>query len=120
MEGLIEKSEERQRSVSDNLLEKIETTRELLGQSQRGIRAIIREECDAVASSSRADNFEVSLISCAKALKEILWQYQDDYTSQVREYVRSLAEGEIATSITEIQGFRTNIQKMVDKVHTSH
>ena len=35
---------------------------------------------------------------------------------QVRDYVRSLAEGEIATSITEIQGFRTNIQKMVDKV----
>ena len=63
LEVLIEKSEERQRSVSDNLLEKIETTRELLGQSQRGMRAIIREECDAVASSSRADNFEVSLIS---------------------------------------------------------
>ena len=62
LEGLIEKSEERQRSISDNLLEKIETTRELLGQSQRGIRAIIREECDAVASSSRADNFEVNLI----------------------------------------------------------
>ena len=38
------------------------------------------------------------------------------YTLQVRDYVRSLAEGEIATSITEIQGFRTNIQKMVDKV----
>ena len=51
-------------------------------------------------------------------MKEILREYQDDYTSQVREYVRSLAEGEIATSITEIQGFRTNMQKMVDKVHT--
>ena len=52
-------------------------------------------------------------------MKEILGQYQDEYNPQVREYVRSLAEGEIATSITEIQGFRTNIQKMVDKVHTS-
>ena len=35
---------------------------------------------------------------------------------QVRDYVGGLAEGEIATSITEIQGFRTNIQKMVEKV----
>ena len=34
----------------------------------------------------------------------------------MRDYVGGLAEGEIATSITEIQGFRTNIQKMVEKV----
>ena len=41
------------------------------------------------------------------------------YTLQVRDYVGGLAEGEIASSITEIQGFRTNIQKMVEKVAQS-
>ena len=59
LEGLIEKTEERQKSGSAGLLDKIEATRELVGQSQRGIRAIIREECDAVAASSRVAISEV-------------------------------------------------------------
>ena len=59
LEGVIEKSGERQKSTSAGLQEKIEATRELVGQSQRGIRAIIREECDAVAASSRVAISEV-------------------------------------------------------------
>ena len=59
VEDLIQKSEERQNYTSTSLLEKIEGTRELVGQNQRGIRAMIREECDAVAATSRVANSEV-------------------------------------------------------------
>ena len=59
LEGLIAKTEEKQNFASTGLLEKIEATRELVGQSQRGIRGIIREECDAVAASSRVAISEV-------------------------------------------------------------
>ena len=59
LEGLFQKNEESQKSASTGLLEKIEATRELVGQSQRGIRTIIREECDTVAASSRVAISEV-------------------------------------------------------------